>query len=295
MGFTLVLGGGGVAGIAWMAGLLAGLADTGQDLTDADDIIGTSAGATIGAQVASGLTPADLYARQVDPALQSREITPSFDMEKYVADLGVWLTGVTSAEEGRRAMGRLALAAFTEPVPEVDRPAAAPTVPEADRSAVVSTVSEADRLAVISSRLPFHTWPTRSLRLVAVDAETGSPVVFTRSSGVDLVVAVAASSAVPGVWPPVTINGRRYIDGGVRTGHNADYALSASRVVILAPLGVEDQSGQTDVIADLRAGGADVTVIVPDEASLVAFGTNPLDPAVKVPTAEAGRAQGRRI
>jgi NTE family protein len=270
MGFTLVLGGGGVAGIAWMAGLLAGLAEAGQDLTDADDIIGTSAGATIGAQVASGLTPAELYARQVDPALQSREITPSFDMENYVADLGVWLAGVTSAEEGRRAMGQLALGA--------------------------ATVPEADRLAVISSRLPSHSWPDRSLRLVAVDAETGSPVVFTRSSGVDLVAAVAASSAVPGVWPPVTINGRRYIDGGVRTGHNADYALGAGQVVIIAPLGVEDQSGQTDVVADLRAGGADdVTVIVPDEPSLAAFGTNPLDPAVKVPTAEAGRAQGRAL
>ncbi|GAB3884979.1 patatin-like phospholipase family protein [Kibdelosporangium lantanae] len=268
MGFTLVLGGG-VAGIAWMAGLLAGLADTGQNLTDADALIGTSAGATIATQVACGLTPAEMYARQVDPALQSREITPTFDIEEYMASLGSQLADVRSAEEGRQVMGRLALAA--------------------------DTVPEADRLAVIASRLPIHTWPTRPLSLVAVDAETGEPVVFTRTSGVDLVTAVAASSAVPGVWPPVTINGRRYIDGGVRTGHNADYATGASRVVIIAPMGVDDQYGQTDVVADLRASGADVTVIVPDEASLAAFGTNPLDAAVKVPAAEAGRAQGRAL
>lgn len=269
MGFTLVLGGGGVAGISWMAGLLTGLAETGQDLTTADSLIGTSAGATIATQIACGLTPTELYAHQVDPALQSREITPTFDIEKYMAELGSQLADVRSAEEGRQVMGRLALAA--------------------------STVPEADRLAVIASRLPIHEWPTRSLLLVAVEAETGEPLVFTRSSGVDLVAAVAASSAVPGVWPPVTINGRRYIDGGVRSGHNADYAAGASRVVIIAPMGVEDQYGQTDVVADLRAGGTDVTVIVPDEPSLAAFGTNPLDPAVKVPAAEAGRAQGRAL
>jgi NTE family protein len=72
-GRALVLGGGGVAGIAWMTGLLAGLADAGQDVTGADLLVGTSAGAAVAAQVGSGLSLDALFARQTDPALQARE------------------------------------------------------------------------------------------------------------------------------------------------------------------------------------------------------------------------------
>ena len=76
---ALVLGGGGVAGIAWMTGLLAGLADAGDDVTGADLIIGTSAGANVAAQVGSGLPLAELFARQAEPALQSAEIMAELD------------------------------------------------------------------------------------------------------------------------------------------------------------------------------------------------------------------------
>jgi len=86
-GSTLVLGGGGVAGIAWMTGLLAGLADAGQDVTGVDLVIGTSAGATVAAQLGSGLSLDELFARQVEPALQARELTAEMDLTKYAADL----------------------------------------------------------------------------------------------------------------------------------------------------------------------------------------------------------------
>src|SRR4051812_20411906 len=127
-GQALVLGGGGVAGIAWTTGLLTGLADHGQDLTGADLIIGTSAGSAVAAQVTGGLPLAGLFARQAEPAHQTPEIPVDIDFEKFAADFGGALTGATNPAEVRRGVGQLALTA--------------------------ETVSEVDRRAVIEARLP---------------------------------------------------------------------------------------------------------------------------------------------
>ncbi|WP_329053130.1 patatin-like phospholipase family protein [Amycolatopsis sp. NBC_01488] len=269
-GQALVLGGGGVAGIAWTTGLLVGLAEHGQDLTGADLLVGTSAGAAVAAQVSSGLPLAELFARQADPARQAPEIPAVIDFEKFAADFGGAVTGSASPAEVRRAVGRLALAA--------------------------ETVSEADRRAVIEARLPVHDWPEQRLVIVAVDAETGEPRRFDRTSGVSLVDAVAASCAVPGIWPAVTIDGRRYVDGGVRSGENADYATGHTRVAVVSPMGVDTplpmEKPLLAVLDGLRAAGAEVTLITPDEASVAAIGENPLDPSTRTPAAKAGRAQG---
>ncbi|NED34394.1 patatin-like phospholipase family protein [Streptomyces sp. SID8499] len=269
---ALVLGGGGVGGIAWITGLLAGLADKGQDVTGADLIVGTSAGSAVAAQLGSGLSLEELYARQAEPSSQTAEIMAELDLEAFAAQLGAALAS-GDGPQLRRAVGELALRA--------------------------ETVPEAERRAVIESRLPRHAWPTRRLRIVAVDAGSGEARVFDDTSGVSLVDAVAASCAVPGVWPPVTIGGRRYVDGGVRSMANADFAAGASRVLVIVPMGtVEPFPSETPLertLADLRAQGAEVAVIEPDEASKAAIGTNPLDPATRTPAAEAGRAQGRAL
>src|ERR1700677_2370162 len=113
-GQALVLGGGGVAGIAWMTGVLAGLADAGQDVTGADLLVGTSAGAAVAAQVGSGLPLDALFERQVDPALQAREISVELDMEKFGAEFAALLTGMNtadSAEDAQRRGGAYPLAA----------------------------------------------------------------------------------------------------------------------------------------------------------------------------------------
>jgi NTE family protein len=269
---ALVLGGGGVGGIAWITGLLAGLADTGQDVTrSADLIVGTSAGSTVAAQLGSGLGLDELYARQVDPERQSAELMAELDLENFGTQMADVLQGASSPSEMRRAVGAFALAARTVP--------------------------EATRRAVIESRLPSHEWPERTTKIVAVDAESGEPRVFANDSGVSLVDAVAASCAVPGVWPPVTIGGRRYVDGGVRSLANADLAAGASKVLVIAPLGdgelFPSEWPLDRTVQELRAGGAEVAVIGPDEASQAAIGTNPLDPSTRKPAAEAGRAQGR--
>lgn len=97
----------------------------------------------------------------------------------------------------------------------------------------------------------------------------------------------------------MTIEGRRFVDGGVRSATNADYAGGASRVLAIAPMGTTDlfpsELPLERALAELRAAGAEVAVVEPDEASLAAIGTNPLDPATRRPAAEAGRALGREL
>jgi NTE family protein len=271
MSEALVLGGGGVAGIAWITGLLAGLAEAGQDVTGAGLLVGTSAGATVAAQLGSGLSLEELYARQADPGRQSAELMAELDMEALGARMAAALGDTTTFTEMRRAIGGFSLSADTVPEPE--------------------------RRAVIEGRLPSHEWPERAMKIVAVDAETGEPRVFDNSSGVSLVDAVTASCAVPGVWPPATIEGHRYVDGGVRSAMNADYATGASRVLLILPLGQDEplasEKPLVEALAELRAAGAEVAILEPDEASLAAIVTNPVDPASRTPAAEAGRAQGR--
>ena len=272
IGSTLVLGGGGVAGIAWMTGLLAGLADAGQDVTGGVDlVIGTSAGATVAAQLGSGLSLDELFARQVDPALAARELMVELDLVKFGADLQPYLDGAASPGDLLRRFGRFALDATTVPEPE--------------------------RRAVIESRLPSVAWPAVPTKLIAIDCGSGELAAFDADSGVSLVDAVGASAAVPGIWPPVTIDGRRYMDGGVRSSDNADLAAGAARIVVISPLGMNTPLPTwlplRDVVAGLSADGASVTVVSPDQASVAAIGTNPLDPDTRVPAATAGRAQGQ--
>jgi NTE family protein len=264
-GRALVLGGGGVAGIAWLTGVLAGLAGEGTDVTGANLLLGTSAGSAVAAQVAGGSPIEELFARQADPALQNRELVPSGGVT--VAELGeIWMRLAQEDDDPaaiRRGLGARALAA--------------------------DTVDEAARREVIAGRLPVHEWPSRDLRITAVNALTGDLRVFDRGSGVSLVDAVAASCAVPLIWPPVTIGGIRYVDGGVRSANNLDLAAGFGRVLLVAPM--DDPGLSADIAAVEKAGGR-VEVIVPDEAALAAFGGDPLDPSTRTPAANAGLAQG---
>lgn len=261
---ALVLGGGGVTGIAWMLGLLTGLAERGVDLTGADDVVGTSAGSVVGAHVACGVDLEERYAAQLAPPAGERAAALG---PGTVLRFGLAMIGPRAPERVRARIGRLALRARTVP--------------------------EEERVAVIASRLRSHEWPERPLRITAVDAHTGEAAVFDRASGVPLVRAVAASCAVPGVWSPVTVGDRRYVDGGIRSTANADLAAGAERVVVLAPITRSvGPLGRLDAqVAELRAGGARVAVVSPDAAALAAIGRNVLDPARRAPAARAGRAQ----
>lgn len=258
---ALVLGGGGVTGVAWEIGMLTGLAEAGVGLADADVVIGTSAGSVVGALVAGGLDPQAMYAGQLAPP--TAEIPARLGLSMVLR----WAWAAAGRRDEQRARARIGAMAL-----------AARTVPEADRR------------AVIADRLRQRDWPGRRLLITAVDAQTGEFVVFDRERGVDLVDAVGASCAVPGVWPPVTIDGRRYVDGGVRSPVNADLAAGHDRVVILAP--VTASFGPATRIGRQIAGlGARVVLIRPDRAARRAFGRNVLDPARRAAAARAGHTQ----
>jgi NTE family protein len=270
---ALVLGGGGVAGIAWETGILAGLRDEGVDVAaGADLVVGTSAGSAVAAQVTSGATYDDLVARQLVPPEQSGEIAAEIDVVQIGKMFLSAVRDTSSAKEMRAAIGRGALAA--------------------------DTVPEAARRAVSEHRVPSHEWPASpELRSGAADAQSGEPRVFSAADGVAIVDAVAASCAVPGVWPPVTIEGHRYIDGGVRSITNADLATGYDIVLVLAPFAETPPLGDPEALAaiDALTERAAVLTLLPDEASLAAMGANPLDPAVRAPTVTAARAQGRTL
>jgi NTE family protein len=265
---ALVLGGGGITGIAWEWGILAGLAEAGISLGDADLVVGTSAGSVVGAQVATGLDPARRYEAQLAPP--DGELAANFGAGAMLR-LGVAaFVGSRVPQRVRRRIGRIALR--------------------------TGSGDEAARIAVIDSRLPVKEWPERRLLITAVDTATGEFRAFDRDAGVPLVHAVAASCAVPGVWPPVTIDGRRYMDGGVRSGTNADLAAGYDRIVVLAPLprGLGPMPGAAAQVRELRREST-VALVTPDADALRAFGRNVLDPAKRAAAARAGLAQAASV
>jgi NTE family protein len=263
MTLALVMGGGGIAGIAWHTGVLLGLSESGADPSGADVLIGTSAGSTVGAQLGYGHSLQMLFDRQIDPATLATERTPPVTIDELLNRMAPIFSARVDAAERRRRLGAMAL--------DTD------------------TIDEEVRRAVIAARLVGEDWPARRLLVPVVEATTGRRRVLDRSSGVGLIDAVAASSAVPGVWPPVTLDGARYIDGGVWSLTNSDLAYGNDRVLVLAP--IVDPS----VDAELAGLGPTVRTLVvrPDAASLYAFGSDVLDPAVREPSARAGLAQGR--
>jgi NTE family protein len=295
---ALVLGGGGAAGNAWLIGIIAGLAEAGLDMTTAADlVIGTSSGATAAAHVRSGMPPAELLALVLSPPAQpvgqNRErppsLPPSLPMATVFERMRAISTAATSAADLQRAMGAFGL----------------------ESDSILGPAAAAQRRALVAARLPCAEWPDRPMIVVAVDAHTGELARFDRESGVDLVDAVTASTALPGMAPTHCINGAHYINGGVRSNENADLASGYANVVVLSPFGGRSGTlpeGQFEglrrkpewgadlasQVEGLRKQGSHVEVITPDVDSRAAMGTNQMNPATRIPAARAGFAQGKQ-
>jgi NTE family protein len=283
---ALVLGGGGSAGNAWEIGAIAGLFDAGLDVTEADLIIGTSAGSTVAAQITSASTT-QLLADILSAAPQQRTgpveadggrapIGPASDhMQRMSAVIGA----AEDAADMRRRMGAAAL----------------------ERDTASHSSVQTQWRATVAARLPSQHWPQRRLLIPAVDAHTGEPVVFDRHSGVDLVDAVAASTSNGFGIPPYCICGSRYINGGYRRNENADLAAGYGRVLVLSPFGgrslhpLEWGTHLAAQIDELRARGSRVETIFPDSNSEHMFGANAMDRSLRPPAARAGYNQGKAL
>ncbi len=205
------LGGGGVFLIAWQTGYLSSLAEGGVSLSGAERLIGTSAGSVVAAILAAGgLRRAELQVRllmAMEPVLGVIAPSPHLNATQQRArDLFMY---AGSAEPDLiRAIGHAALAADTPGEGALRR-----------------------SLALFLGR---GRWSSPALHITAVDAYSGERAVFTKMSQVSTVAAAAASSSVPGVSPPQTLHGVRYMDGGVSgTGVHLDLVSGAGKVMVL--------------------------------------------------------------
>jgi NTE family protein len=264
---ALVLGGGGHAGIAWEIGVVLGLLERGIDVSSADLLIGTSAGSIVATHLALDGNIDDAVTRLSSP--------------EAVA---------TGARMGPAVLLRYLAAGLRPGTPASQR---AWLSRGADRAAVID---EDSFVSAVALGIEDADWPDRDLMVTAVRADTGEAVAFTKDSGVPLARAVAASCAVPLVYPPVTIHGHRYVDGGIRTVTNADMAVRCDRVVVIAPVAFAIRKAQRPR-AQLAGLGSHVrsTCVVPDERSLEAMGRNLLDPSTAGDARRAGVAQGATV
>lgn len=299
---ALVLGGGGLTGIAWEAGVLRGLRDAGHPIDEWDRVIGTSAGAFVGARMlGDGLD--SLYAEQAaddtsEEETLVRELAGRFGRLALVAARRrrlrwiprLWIASVivpalVAARLGRRRLADLDAPAITGGAPD-------PMLARIGRIALHARTAPEDvwRRVVATFLGPVTAFPER-LIVTAIDAVDGSVVMFDAGSGTTLEAAVAASGALPGVFPPVTIAGRPYIDGGMRSDTNCHLAAGHDEVLVLAPLGRAALEGEITLLKD---AGAAVTVIRPGAESRAVLGSEMglLDPARRVRSVRAGYDEG---
>ena len=279
---ALVLGGGGATGNAWSIGVIAGLFEAGLDVTQADLVIGTSAGSTTAVQVTSTATPTELFAGTLTAPSPQR-------------------TSLAGPDGGRARVGQAAatmdstaaiIAAAADPADMRRRLGEAAL----ELDATSDGSGSARWRAVVAARLPSQEWPERAVLITAVDASTGEPVVFDRSSGIALADAVAASCSS---GPAYRVGERRFIDGGYRrSAENADLAVGYGRVLVLSPFGGRTRAPLdwgmqlAAQVEELRAGGSEVETIAPDSDPEHMFGANAVDLSLRPAAARAGRDQG---
>ena len=285
MSRAVVLGGGGPVGVAWEVGLAAGLEQEGVRLLDADFFAGTSAGSLVGAMLAHGRPTAELLATQhviTDEAAPRGTTDGAFDLAPLIQQFIKLYTSDAPPQQLRAEIGRFALdakVAMTE-------------------DEWLETFSRSEVIAM-------NDWPVKPYTCTAVDAETGEFVTWSKDSGVPLARAIASSCCVPGIFPPITINGRRYIDGGMKSATNADIAAGYDRVIVVSVTGGMERAAafpalaerakkrMDDELAAITSKGGEVAMIMPDDESRAAMGTNLMDFKRRGEIADSGVRQGK--
>lgn len=274
---AVVLGGGGPVGVGWESGLAVGLAEAGVALGAADLVVGTSAGSIVGARLALGLDLAETVRAVGQPMPVEAGAGASIaDLMTALADTA---SRAQTPEEMRIELGKLALGAHT--------------VPEGDFTG-----------AAVFAQLAGRDWPAQ-FQCTAIDTLTGALRVWDATSGAPLDLAVASSCSVPMVFPPVTIDGSRYMDGGMRTPLNADLAAGHAAVIVVSCLAMALPEGVTEPVFEataaqieaemgvLRGDGATVEIIAPggEFLEVSGWGTELMNPARVAGAYEAGVRQ----
>jgi len=225
-----VLGAGGVLGGAWLVGALQAIAaETGWDPGSAEYIVGTSAGAMVGALLASGVPPwfmvahsagesfpglRDAQGEEAAEADRSAGATFRIDRSGFALGPGSWRLALASAQHPFRYTPLAVLSGWLP-------------------RGIISTEPLKDTVRRACS----DDWvPHPNYWAMAVDYATGRRVAFGRrgAPAARLPDAVAASCAIPGFYRCVEIGGRAYVDGGVRSPSNLDVLRDEPLDLVLA-------------------------------------------------------------
>lgn len=285
----VALGAGAATGIAWDIGVLKALRDEiGFELSHAAAIYGTSAGSWVGARVLGGRTLDDLAEEQrgnqqspVRPpaAGGSREGNGSAAQAERPG--GVALTGMnlwrSTEKMSRERLKEIGHAAISD-----------------------NTILAAEAwLSLCGTGLPTAEWPEQNFGICAVCCETGVPTVWKKGDDVELLRAMAASCAIPSVFPSIEIGGMHYMDGGVWSGGNCDRLLDEELEVHIfvgsmlgnTPIGRLSSAALEREMKQFADRGFSLFNITPGpdfwgEASSV-------DPSYRTASLEAGLASGK--
>jgi NTE family protein len=274
IGRGVSLGGGGMYFVAWQLGYLKSLADHGVRIDHADRVVGTSAGSVVAAAVAHErlrLTYAETTLMSRMPSLISKLFPSRIALSSQQRALDLYMDASDSAPSTVRSIGHAALAAVTP---------GAETMPR-------------DLELILGQR-----WPSDALWMTCTDAYSGDRCVMTRATSVPVALGAAASSAVPGIFAPQVIAGRKCMDGGVGgTAVHLDLLAGAGRALVLSLYRDADLTqgmltlapGDLDrELVELKASGTEVFFRAPE--------THPMDVhGLMDPTAvPAAMAMGRR-
>jgi NTE family protein len=264
---ALVLGGGGPVGASWTSALVYALGSAGLPLAESDVVVGTSAGAVVG----SWLTIQPDGLSELPERMRAR---------------ATWHAGNARSGQGDKTlMGRMAAQSGrdTESARNIAQAAIAAIPP----------ISAAEAETMWKAALPQGTWPSR-LRPVAVNADTGQAHAWSPRDSISLAVAVASSTAAPGAAPPVAVADSVWVDGGVRSGTNADLlpeiADDPGAVLILAPIPSDDLAREEAILGER---GYRVRVVT--AARFYTAATDLLDPRFIDAAVAAGTTQAHDL
>jgi NTE family protein len=277
---TLVMGAGGPWGVAWMTGVLLGLEERGIDVRHPRAMIGSSAGAILGARLGAVASMEALFKWETSIEQQTRQATMFRQLvmpkpgtpSSMSSSLTILSRPWEDEDERIKAICDLAAGAKTAPFEDFEKFGRPPET----RSAP---------------------WPSVPFSITAIDVDERALLTFDAGSGIDMTLAVLASCAIPALLPPVPFGNHRYIDGGCwGSGDNAHLAAGAPSVLVVSPLAAQQRADRGAILKrdldSLRAEGAQVHLIAADAASLATRGNGAPDPASLKAAADAGRAQG---
>jgi NTE family protein len=302
---ALVLGGGGVIGVAWEAGVANGLFEAGVDPRAVDVIVGTSAGAMVGAQLAAGRLPTLATAGAAPVAGNAAAPVAGSPSAPVASNAGAPVDAKAGAQPPTNR-GQINMEALRQ----IFLLWGAMTVTTREEAAAIGKLArEINRgaepfwVANVARTVAVDAWPALKLLIAAVDTESGERRIFDRDSGALLERAIAASAAVPGLMPSVTIEDRLYMDGQVQSSTNADVlvAWKPAEVWIAMPTNTFTARGigrhadrmLQGELALLKDAGCKVSLKTPSEDDAKRLGPNLMDPTRAAEAYAVGLESGK--